>query len=153
MSEFEALINKLLEQKPDLNREELEEKIKQKKDKIGAGYLTDQGALFLIAADLGIPLSEPPKNEMGLKDLYIGAKEVSLETRILNVSPTKQFTRKDGTSFYLRTLTVYDNDGTASVKLWDDKANLPGVELLKPGDVIKIIKAYVKSDLSGVLSL
>ncbi len=149
MSEFEALINKLLEQKPDLSKDELEEKIKQKKDKIGAGYLTDQGAIFLIAADLGIPLSEPPKNEMGLKDLYIGAKEVSLETRIMNVSPTKQFTRKDGSSFYLRTLTVYDNDGTASVKLWDDKANLPGIEQLKPGDVIKIIKAYVKSDLSG----
>jgi replication factor A1 len=33
--------------------------------------------------------------------------------------------------------------------LWDDKANLPGIENLKPGDLIKIIKAYVKSDLDG----
>jgi len=29
------------------------------------------------------------------------------------------------------------------------KANLPGIEDLKPGDLIKIIKAYVKSDLNG----
>jgi len=49
LSEFENLINKLLEQKPELTKESIEEQIKQKKEKIGAGYLTDQGALFLIA--------------------------------------------------------------------------------------------------------
>ena len=149
MSEFETLLNKLLEQKTDLTREIIEEKIKEKKEKIGAGYLTDQGALFLIASDLGISLSEPLKVEMGLKDLYVGAKEISLETRVLNLSPAKQYSRKDGSPFFLRTMTVYDGDSTASVKLWDEKANLPGVEQLKPGDLIKIIKAYVKSDLNG----
>lgn len=149
MSEFENLISKLLEGKPDLSRDEIEERIKQKKEKIGAGYLTDQGALFLIASDLGVSLAEPLKVEMSLKDLYVGAKEISLESRVLNMSPPKQYTRKDGTPFFLRTMTVYDNDSTASVKLWDEKANLPGIEYLKPGDLIKIIKAYVKSDLNG----
>ena len=149
MSEFEELLSKLLEQKPELNQAQVDEMIKQKKDKIGAGYLTDQGALFLIASDLGVSLSEPLKVEMGLKDLYVGAKEISLETRVLNLSPPKQYSRKDGTPFFLRTMTVYDNDSTASVKLWDEKANLPGINDLKPGDLIKIIKAYVKSDLNG----
>ncbi|MFQ5475761.1 MAG: single-stranded DNA-binding protein [Nitrosopumilus sp.] len=149
MSEFENLIDKLLEQKSELTREIIEEQIKQKKEKIGAGYLTDQGALFLIASDYGVALSEPLKVEMSLKDLYAGAKEISLETRVLNLSPAKQFSRKDGSPFYLRTMTVYDTNSTASVKLWDEKANLPGIENLKPGDLIKIIKAYVKSDLDG----
>ena len=149
MSESENLLNKLLEQKPELTRSDIEEMIKQKKEKIGAGYLTDQGAIFLIASDFGISLSEPLKVEMGLKDLYAGAKEISLETRVLNMSPAKQFSRKDGSPFYLRTMTVYDNNSTASVKLWDEKANLPGIENIKPGDLIKIIKAYVKSDLNG----
>ncbi len=149
MSEFENLIGKILEQKSELTREVIEEQIKQKKEKIGAGYLTDQGALFLIASDYGVALSEPLKVEMSLKDLYAGAKEISLETRVLSLSPAKQFSRKDGSPFYLRTMTVYDTNSTASVKLWDEKANLPGVENLKPGDLIKIIKAYVKSDLDG----
>jgi replication factor A1 len=149
LSEFEGLLNKLLEQKSDLTRDEIDNKIKETKEKIGAGYLTDQGALFLIASDLGVSLSEPLKVEMGLKDLYVGAKEISLETRVLNLSPAKQYSRKDGSPFFLRTMTVYDGDSTASVKLWDEKANLPGVEDLKPGDLIKIIKAYVKSDLNG----
>jgi len=149
LSEFDILIGKLLEQKPELTRDNIEEQIKHKKEKIGAGYLTDQGALFLIASDFGISLSGPLKVEMGLKDLYAGAKEISLETRVLNVSSAKQFSRKDGSPFYLRTMTVYDTNSTASVKLWDDKANLPGIENIKPGDLIKIIKAYVKSDLNG----
>lgn len=149
MSELENLIEKLLDQKPELTRETIEEQIKQKKEKIGAGYLTDQGAIFLIASDYGVTLSEPLKVEMSLKDLYAGAKEISLETRVLNLSPAKQFSRKDGSPFYLRTMTVYDTNSTASVKLWDEKANLPGLENLKPGDLIKIIKAYVKSDLDG----
>ena len=149
MSDFENLIDKLLEQKPELSKSDLEEQIKQKKEKIGAGYLTDQGALFLIASDYGIALTESSKIEIGIKDLYAGAKEISLETRVLNLSPAKQFSRKDGSPFYLRTMTVYDANSTASVKLWDEKANLPGVENLKPGDLIKIIKAYVKSDLDG----
>jgi replication factor A1 len=149
LSEFDRLVEKLLEQKPGLTRSDIEQQIKHKKEKIGAGYLTDQGALFLIASDFGISLSDPLKVEMGLKDLYAGAKEISLEIRVLNVSPSKQFSRKDGSPFYLRTMTVYDKNSTASVKLWDDKANLPGIENLKPGDLIKIIKAYVKSDLNG----
>ena len=149
MSESQNLIDKLLEQKSELTREIIEQKIVEKKEKIGAGYLTDQGALFLIASDYGVTLTESSKTEISLKDLYAGAKEISLETRVLNLSPTKQFSRKDGSTFDLRTMTVYDAGSTASVKLWDEKANLPGIENLKPGDLIKIIKAYVKSDLDG----
>ena len=149
MSEFEELISKLLEKVPELSRSVIEERINEKKEKVGAGYLTDQGAIFLVAADLGVTLEQSQKAEVAIKDLYIGAKEVTLESRVLNISPTKQFTKKDGSSFSLRTITVYDNNSTASVKLWDEKANLPGIEELKPGDLIKIIKAYVKSDLTG----
>ena len=149
MSEFEELLKKIQEQKPELTKQNIDDRIKEKKEKIGIGYLTDQGALFLIASDLGISLKQSLKAEIGLKDIYVGAKDVSIESRVLSISPTKQFSRKDGSPFLLRTMTVYDNDSTASVKLWDEKANLPGIEELKPGDLIKIIKAYVKSDLNG----
>jgi len=139
--------------KPDLSRSDIENLIAKKKEKIGAGYLTDQGALFLVASDLGITISEPPKSEISIKDLHAGAKEVTLQTRVLNVSPKKQFSRKDGSQFYLRNMTVYDKDSAVIVKLWDDKANLPEMSNISPGDLIKIIKAYVKSDLNGQLTV
>lgn len=149
LERFESLLSKLLELKPELDRETVQEAINQKKASIGAGYLTDQGALFLIAADHGVTLSEPSKAGGSIKELFVGAKEVSLNTRMISMSPAKQYSRKDGSSFYLRTMTVYDDGGTASVKLWDEKANMPLLDELKPGDLVKIIKAYVKSDPNG----
>ena len=153
MSEFDVLLSKLLELKPDLSKSDVEALIAKKKEKIGAGYLTDQGALFLVASDLGITISEPPKSEIAIKDLHAGAKEVTLQTRVLNVSPKKQFSRKDGSQFFLRNMTVYDKDSAVVVKLWDEKANLPEMANISPGDLIKIIKAYVKSDLNGQLTV
>ncbi len=61
---------------------------------MGAGYLTDQGAIFLVAADLGVSLEQTQKSEVAIKDLYIGAKEVTLESRVLNISPTKQLQKR-----------------------------------------------------------
>ena len=52
---------------------------------MGAGYLTDQ-AIFLVAADLGVSLEQTQNAEVAIKDLYIGAKEVTLEDRVLNIS-------------------------------------------------------------------
>ena len=149
MADFEDLLSKLLENAPELSRSVIEERISEKKEKIGSGYLTNEGALFLVASDLGISLQESQKTEIELKDLFVGAKEVTLQSRVLNLSPAKQFTKKDGTPFFLRTMTVYDANSRVSVKLWDEKATLPEIENLKPGDLIKIIKAYVKSDLTG----
>ena len=55
------MIEIILEEKQDLNFEKLKRMIEEKKTKVGAGYLTDQGALFLVAADLGISLEKTLK--------------------------------------------------------------------------------------------
>ena len=148
-SEFEQLMGKLLKERPELNRSEIEQGIKDKKQKIGAGYLTDQGALFLIASDLNISLADPLKTEMALKDILPGAKEVTVTAKVMSMSPAKQYPRKDDTMFFLRTMVVYDADTARTVKLWDEKANLPGVGDLKPGDLVRLVRAYVKADLDG----
>jgi len=50
-ADFKTMIESLLSQKPEISLEQVRELIDEKKRKIGAGYLTDQGALFLVAAD------------------------------------------------------------------------------------------------------
>ena len=148
-SEFERLMARLLAERPEISRSDVEQNIKQKKEKIGAGYLTDQGALFLIASDLNISLSDSGSGEIGLKDLVAGARDVAITARVMSASQAKQFTRKDGTAFFLRTMIVYDADAAATVKMWDEKANLPGVGDLKPGDMVRFTGASVKADIDG----
>ena len=140
---------KLLNERPEISRSDVEQNIREKKEKIGAGYLTDQGALFLIASDLNVSLSDSGGGEIGLKDIFAGARDVTVAARLMSASPAKQFTRKDGTAFFLRTLIVYDADAAATVKLWDEKANLPGVGDLKPGDLVRLTGTSVKADIDG----
>ena len=124
--------------------------IEEKKRKVGAGYLTDQGALFLVAADLGISFDSIPKSQAGLKNLYVGAKDVTVVGRIMNIYPIYSFTRRDSTEQTVtRTLVIYDKDARVKVKLWDKLTHVPDEMGLHSGDMIKISRAYVKAGLDG----
>ncbi|MFP3224760.1 MAG: hypothetical protein RXR30_03055 [Nitrososphaeria archaeon] len=52
------ILDYILEKRKDLTKDRLMELIQEKKQQIGAGYLTDLGALYLILNDLGIKLDE-----------------------------------------------------------------------------------------------
>jgi ssDNA-binding replication factor A large subunit len=144
------MIELLLEQKPDINLEQVKELIEDKKRKIGAGYLTDQGALFLVAADLGVSFDNVQRSKRGIKDLYIGARDLDLTVRLLSSYPIRVFTKKDtNTSIENRTISVYDAGGSIKVRLWDNLTHVIEEKGLKPGDLIQINNCYVKSALNG----
>lgn len=144
------MIELLLEQKPDINLEQVKELIEDKKRKIGAGYLTDQGALFLVAADLGVSFDNIQRSKRGIKDLYIGARDLDLTVRLLSSYPIRVFTKKDtNSSIENRTISVYDAGGSIKVRLWDNLTHVIEENGLKPGDLIQINNCYVKSALNG----
>lgn len=147
---FAEMVNIILKQKPDLNAESIRDMIDEKKRKVGAGYLTDQGALFLVAADLGISFDNIPKTQSGIKDLYIGAKDVSVTGRILNIYPIHKFNRKEtNEQSTTRTVVIFDKESKVKVKLWDKQTSLPDEMGLQAGDVIKVVKGYVRAGLDG----
>src|SRR5678816_1555269 len=144
------MIDILLEQKPDINLEQLKELIEEKKRKIGAGYLTDQGALFLVAADLGASFDNVQRTKRGIKDLYIGARDLDLTVRLLSVYPTRVFTKKDTNErIESRTISVYDAGGSIKARLWNNLTHVIEENAFKPGDLIQIKNCYVKSALNG----
>jgi ssDNA-binding replication factor A large subunit len=148
--DFKGMLEIMLRQKPELTPELIRDMIDEKKRKVGAGYLTDQGALFLVAADLGISFDGVSKAQSGLKDIYVGAKEVTVVGRIMNVYPVHTFTKRDSNEqSSTRTLVVYDKDARMKVKLWDKQVGVPDEMGLQVGDVIKIIKGYVRAGLDG----
>jgi replication factor A1 len=148
--DFKKMIEFVLEKKPETTLEQLKELIEEKKRRIGAGYLTDQGALFLVAADLGISFENTPQSQVGIKDLYVGARDINLSVRILSIYPIRKYTRKDSEDqIENRTLTVFDQDGGIRVKLWNKLAHEPDELRLKPGDIVRITNGYIKSGLDG----
>lgn len=149
MPELDKLIEEILKQKPDFDEEKIHQLIKEKKDKVGAGYLTDSGATFLVASDLNISLEVVTTSELPLKDIYIGANEVTLVGRIFTIHPAKSYRRKDGTEGRYRRLTIFDKDIFVTTTLWDDKTSRIEELNLDPNSLMRIQKGYVKSGLDG----
>jgi hypothetical protein len=148
--DFKKMIEIVLQKKPDISAEDVRELIDEKKRKIGAGYLTDQGALFLVAADLGVSFENNQSNLTSIKDLYIGANDVNLSARIINIYPIRKYTRKDSNEeVQNRTLTIYDKDSSIKLRLWDQHVRFPEDYEVKPGDLIKISHGYAKSGLDN----
>ena len=144
------MIEIVLQQRPDLDAEQVKAMLDEKKRKVGAGYLTDQGALFLVAADLGISFDSMPRPSAGLKDVVAGARDISAAGRILNIYPVHTFTRRDSTEqSTTRTIVIFDKDARIKLKLWDKQVEIPEQMGLKTGDIIKISRAYSKAGLDG----
>ena len=150
MLDYNKMIEIVLEERQELNFEKLKDMIEEKKRKVGAGYLTDQGALFLVAADIGVSLDKANKTESNIKDLFIGARDISISGRILSIYPTKAYLKRDSNQETKnRIIIIYDKESSIKIKLWDDLADIPEQLSITTGDIIKISKGQVKSGMDG----
>jgi len=144
------MIEIILEEKQELDFDRLKEMIEEKKANVGAGYLTDQGALFLVAADLGVSLEKSPKTEYNIKDIFIGARDITLIGRIITINPVRTFLKRDSDQESRnRIITIYDKDSSVRIKLWDELVDLPEQLNLRQGDLIKVSNCQVKSGMDN----
>ncbi len=153
----EGIIEVILKARNDLTREHIISMAKEKMKSIGAGYLTEQGALFLVAADLGVKIdhttSSIRKDITSLKDLYAGARDINVTARVLKIYPLKRFMKSDGKESMLRIMKVYDDDTVVRVNLWDEQAMLVDNLRLKVGDAIRMDRVYVRSTMDNTLAI
>ncbi len=115
--------------------------------------MTDQGALFLVASDLGVSVDYDHQKPASLSQLEADQRSVTIVGRFLSLGIPKIFARKgDSTSKgLLSKLIICDSTGTAVVSLWDNAAVkiLDSALGVKPGDVVKISDAYTRRGLDG----
>jgi hypothetical protein len=150
MYDFEALVGELLRARPDLSREEVMKRIEGKKQTVGAGYLTDQGALFLVAGELGVSLRKQDASaDLTLRDLYIGANDVTVAARVLAIYPESSYNKKDGGTGKYRRLVLFDGNEAVRMTAWEEKAEEVGRAGLEIGTPVRIVSGYVKQGLDG----
>lgn len=150
MYDFEALVTEVLRNKPEISRESLMELVQEKKRTVGSGYLTDQGALFLIAGELGVGLQHMITSDLTLKDLHIGANDITVVARVLGIYPIAEFKKKDGSGVgKYRRMSLFDRHGIGRLTIWEDNVEalkLTGIAVDAP---VRVISAYVKQGLDG----
>ena len=150
MYDFETLIQELLQSKPGLSREEVLGRIEEKKRTVGAGYLTDQGALFLVAGELGVALrKDDTSSDMTLKDLYIGANDVTVVARVLAIYPVATYNKKDGGKGKYRRLVLFDGKNSVRLTVWEEGLEQIEKLELEVDSPVRAANAYVKQGLDG----
>jgi len=152
MPDAEALKAKILSQRKDLTEEELNRLIEEKKRQIGAGYLSDAGACWLIASELGVTLEEKVESggaELTPSTVQMGLLEATVKGRVLSAYATKTYSRKDGTTGRYRRLVIFDKESFLPVTLWDEAAESSERLSIKAGSLVRVVKGYVKAGLDG----
>ncbi len=150
MYDFETLVADLLQKRPELTREELTKRIEEKKNTVGAGYLTDQGALFLVAGELGVSLrNDEISSDLTIKDLYIGANDVTVVARVLGAYPTATYNRKEGGTGKYRRIALFDGKESVRLTIWEERLEEVDKLGLAVGSLVRVVSGYVKQGLDG----
>jgi replication factor A1 len=149
MLAFNEILAQILALKSDLTREALNALIVRKREGIGR-FLTEEGAAYMVANDLGIDLSGGAlKTGIGVKDLVVGASDVSLTGRVLAVYRVSTFKRRNGVEGKVARFAFADDDGSLNVVLWDEKAEMIERRKLAVNSVVRVNHGYVRKDRDG----
>jgi hypothetical protein len=150
MYDFDSLLDEVLKNRPELTRSQIMEQIQEKKRDVGAGFLTDQGALFLIAGELGVQLRHMTSTDLTLKDVYPGANDITIVARILAIYPISEYKKKDGGGVgRYRRLSLFDKSDVARLTIWDDNQDAIKLEGMSVDTPVRISNGYVRPGLDG----
>jgi len=141
----EDIIREILGKKPELTKEDILKLMRRKKEGVRGEYLTDLGALFLVATDLGVKIVFTPIKHIKISDLKPGMREANLVVRLLSCYPPKVYVDRSGTERTYRNIVVYDTTGAVDCILWDENVgkfnNLPA----EPGFGLEIRKGRIRA--------
>ena len=130
--------------KKGLSDAAIEERIRQKLEEVG-GLLTEEGALTIIASELGI---REEQEYLRIADLTDGMSNVNIIGRVLGFTEPREFQRSDGSKGAVSNVIIADKTGKTALTLWDHEVRL--TEQIKRGDILKVIDGITKEGKRGV---
>jgi replication factor A1 len=152
----EVYINKIIED-TGLTRKEIQNLVEDKKNEL-KGLISDEGALFIIAKELGVDIKGENKEllkdiEIFISDITQNMKNITLYGRIKEVYNVNSFERNDGTKGYVGSFLLNDNTGDARIVLWDNQVNIFNEPNFEKNELIKIVNGNAKKGKYGNMEI
>ncbi len=140
-----ALYERILELIPE---SELKERIDKKIQSVG-GLLSEEGALLLIAGELGISIEEEHKEKKHffISDINEGMQHIDISGRIMRIFDANTFQRKTGIEGRVQNIVIADKTGSIRIVFWDDQ--IDKIKQFKRGDVVTIRNGYLRKGLNN----
>ncbi|MCK4779442.1 MAG: DUF2240 family protein, partial [Candidatus Lokiarchaeota archaeon] len=152
----EVYINKIIED-TGLTRKEIQNLVEDKKNEL-KGLISDEGALFIIAKELGVDIKNENKDllkdiEIYITDITQNMKNVTVFGRIKEIYNTNSFKRNDGTNGFVGSFLLHDNTGDARIVLWDDQVKIFNDPNFEKNELVKIINGNAKKGKYGDIEI
>lgn len=122
---------------------EFDAKVKAKVEEWGK-LLDADAASLLVLEEMGVDVADwtPIAN---LED----NAEVSVRATVADVSPPREFNRRDGSAGRVVNLTLRDPGGTCRLVLWDDDVDLVTGGKIRAGSTVRLLDGYVRRTQYG----
>jgi len=146
-------IKKIIEE-TGLTKKEIEELVKEKKQEL-KGLISDEGALFIIAKELGVDVKDQSSDliqdiEINISDITSNMRNITLIGRIKEIHRIYTFNRKDGSEGRVGSFLLHDKTGDMRVVLWDDQTEIFKSPNFDINELVKIINGYAKEGKFGI---
>lgn len=140
------IVEKITE-KTDLNKKQTEEKIKQKQKEF-SGLVSKEGAVHIVAKEMGINLLKKKEKSLKIKNIVSGMNSVKVTGRVMKILEPKKF-EKNGRKGKVCNIFVGDETGAIRMSLWNEQVNLVENNEIEEDDKIQISNGYVKKNNRG----
>ncbi|MCF7798742.1 hypothetical protein K9M74_02460 [Candidatus Woesearchaeota archaeon] len=124
-----------------ITEEELKTKVDEKLKSLG-GLISEEGAVHIIANDLGVSLGSAPAQTVKLKDVLAGMRNVTTLVKVLRKYEVRMF-GQDGKG-QVGSLFVGDDSGFMRLTFWNDKTDY--LAKVNEGDILEVQSAYSKEN-------
>jgi len=131
-----------------LSTQEVKDKIKDKIKELD-GLVSEEGAAFIVAAELGVQLLQDSiAKSYDIKSLKPGMRNVDVSGRVDSAFPVRTFVKNNETR-EVGSLRISDGTGDIRVALWDEKPQLIKEGKITRGSLLRIKNAQVKLNQKG----
>jgi replication factor A1 len=148
----EAYINKIIVE-TGLNRNDIKNMVEEKKIEL-KGLISEEGALFIIAKELGVDIKDESKDllkdiEINISDITSNMKNITLIGRIKEIYRVHEFNRNDGGIGHVGSFLLHDNSGDIRITLWDEHISIFKENNFDINELVKILNGYAKKGRTG----
>ena len=148
----EAYIKKIIEE-TGLSKSEIQTLVEEKKEEL-KGLISEEGALFVIAKELGVDVASENQDllndvELNISDITVNMKNIVLVGRIKDAYNVNSFNKSNGETGYVGSFLLHDKTGDIRVTLWDNQVSIFKDERFARNEIVKILNGTAKSGRSG----
>jgi ssDNA-binding replication factor A large subunit len=136
-----------LEKKSGISKEKLKEMVREKMEEF-KDLISEEGAIYLVARDLGIEMLEQIRRRLQIKNVIPGMKKVNLIGRVFKISPVIEFERQ-GIKGRVVNVFIGDSTGYVRVPLWNDQVAMVEENMIKVGDAVQLVNGFSRENIFG----